>query len=229
MEGFLLQLMYDSRMQFHRNLFTSIYSLLYHQLAWAYNDIAAVVSLGKWNPWVQTILPFSKGRVLELGFGTGRLQRLFVENRVFACGVDESRQMINQSRRFLRKNSVLLRIIRGYAQHLPFISEYFDTVVSTFPADYIFDPRTILEIKRVLVPTGKFILLPSAWITGIRISDRLWAWLFRRLGLTKGELRSVATSIKDQFIQYGFEMQSKIISLKGSQVLIIKATKLPGL
>ena len=221
--------MYESRMQFTRNLFASIYSLLYHQLASAYDYIAAVVSLGKWNHWVQTALLFSRGRVLELGFGTGHLQRTLYENSIMAFGVDESIQMIKESRRLLCENSIPLRIIRGYAQHLPFIGDYFDTVVSTFPAEYIFDPRTILEIKRILVPTGKFILLPTAWITGTRLSDRSLAWLLRKLGLTKGELRSVSTRIKDQFIQYGFEMQSEIISLKGSQVLIIQATKPPGL
>lgn len=229
MEEFLLQMMYDSKMQFLNNLFSRIYSLLYHQLAWAYDYIAAAVSLGKWNHWVRKILPFSKGRVLELGFGPGHLQKTFYENSILAFGVDESLQMIRESRRLLCTNSIPLRLIRGYAQYLPFISEYFDTVVSTFPAEYIFDSRTILEIKRVLVPTGKFILLPTAWITGTRLSDRLLAWLLRILGLTKGELRSVSTSIKDQFTHYGLEMQSEIISLKGSQVLIIKATKLPGL
>jgi ubiquinone/menaquinone biosynthesis C-methylase UbiE len=229
MKEFLLQMMYDSKMQFLRNLFASVYSLLYHQLAWAYDYIAAAVSLGRWNHWVQTALPFSRGRVLELGFGTGHLQKTFYEKSILAFGVDESIQMIKESRQLLCANSIPLRLIRGYAQYLPFISEYFDTVVSTFPAEYIFDPRTILEIKRILVSTGKFILLPTAWITGTRLSDRLLAWLLRKLGLTKGELRSVSTSIKDQFTHYGFEMQSEIISLKGSQVLIIQATKLPGL
>jgi len=215
-------------MRFLLFLLERLYSLLYHQFAWAYDFIASFVSLGNWNNWVQTTLPFSKGRVLELGFGTGRLQRLFFENRILAFGVDESREMVAKSRRFLRKNSTPLRLIRGYAQSLPFRSDYFDTVVSTFPAEYIFDPRTILEIKRVLQPIGRFILLPTAWITGLSFSERLLAWLLRVLGHAQGEPGAISTAFKDQFNRIGFEMHSEVIGCKGSQVLIITAQKLPG-
>jgi hypothetical protein len=31
---------------------------------------------------------------------------------------------------------------------------------------YIFDPQTLQEIKRVLVPAGKLVILLMAWITG---------------------------------------------------------------
>lgn len=220
--------MYDYEMRLLSILLERLYSLLYHQFAWAYNFIAALVSLGKWNDWVQTTLPFSTGRVLELGFGTGRLQRSYFENEILAFGVDESRQMIDKSRRFLRKKSVPLRLIRGYAQVLPFRSEYFNTVVSTFPAKYIFDPQTIQEIRRVLVPAGIFILLPTAWITGTSFSERSMAWLLRVLGYTPGEPGLISTAFKEQFTRLGFEMHSEIIDCKGSQVLIIKAQKLPG-
>jgi ubiquinone/menaquinone biosynthesis C-methylase UbiE len=221
-------MMYDREMRFPIILLQRLYSLLYHQFAWAYDFIAAVVSLGNWNNWVQTTLPFSKGRVLELGFGTGRLQRLFYENGILAFGVDESREMVAKFRRYLRKNSTPLRLIRGYAQSLPFRSDYFDTVVSTFPAEYIFDPRTILEIKRVLQPIGRFILLPTAWITGLSFSERLLAWLLRVLGHTQGEPGAISTAFKNQFNHLGFEMHSEVIGCKGSQVLIITAQKLPG-
>ncbi len=220
--------MYDREMRFPIILLQRLYSLLYHQFAWAYDFIAAVVSLGNWNNWVRTTLPFSKGCVLELGFGTGRLQRLFFENGIFTFGVDESREMINRSRRFLRNNSAPLRLIRGYAQSLPFRSENFDTVVSTFPAEYIFDPATILEIRRVLLPTGKFILLPTAWITGTSLPEQLLAWLLRVLGYSRGGPGSISKTFKDQFLHAGFEMHSEIIGCKGSQVLIIKAQKQPG-
>jgi ubiquinone/menaquinone biosynthesis C-methylase UbiE len=223
-----LPMKYDPIERLPTFLLQHIYSLLYHQFAWAYDFIAAVVSLGKWNNWVQTILPFSNGRVLELGFGTGRLQRSFFKKGILAVGVDESREMIIKSRRFLRKNFAPLRLIRGYAQSLPIRNECFDTVVSTFPAEYIFDPGTILEIRRVLLPTGKFILLPTAWITGTSFSERLLAWLLRFIGYTREGPGSISTAFKDQFLRVGFEVDSEVIGCKGSQVLIIKAQKLPG-
>ena len=51
------------------------FHLLYHQFAWTYDWVAAGVSLGRWNEWVRSILPYmQEGRILELGHGPGHLQ-----------------------------------------------------------------------------------------------------------------------------------------------------------
>ena len=53
-------------------------------------------------------------------------------------------------------------VIQGSAQHLPFSNDSFDTVVSTFPSEYIYDPDTIAEVARVLRPGGRFIVIEGA-------------------------------------------------------------------
>lgn len=216
-------------------LLRPIYYLLYHQFAWTYDFVAAVVSLGRWQDWVQAALPYVSGRVLELGFGPGHLQISLNEKKLPAFGLDESRQMAHQACRRLRKQGAISRLSCGYAQQLPFAAGVFDSVVATFPAEYIFDPQTLKEISRVLVPAGRLVILPMAWITGTRPLERLAAWLFRVSGEAPGKPGPVSAALRDQFARAGFEAaprgsargaRSEIVELKGSQVLVIVAKKI---
>jgi ubiquinone/menaquinone biosynthesis C-methylase UbiE len=205
-----------------------IYYLLYHQFAWTYDFVAAVVSLGHWQDWVQAALPYMNGRVLEIGFGPGHLQLSLNKNKLPAFGLDESRQMAHQASCRLKKQGVISRLSRGYAQNIPFMDGAFDSVVSTFPSEYIFNFHTIEEIRRVLVPSGKLIILPTAWITGTRPLERLAAWLLRVSGETPGKPGLASVAIRDQFARTGFEVRSEIVKIKSSQVLVIVAERRPG-
>ncbi len=206
-------------------LLRPIYYLLYHQFAWTYDFVAAVVSLGRWQEWVRSVLPYLNGRVLEIGFGPGHLQLSLNEKELPTFGLDESGQMACQASRRLRKQGVISHLSRGYAQYIPVASGVFDSVVATFPAEYIFDSRTLKEIQRVLAPAGKLIILPMAWITGSRPLERLAAWLFRVSGEAPGKPGPVSAVIKDRFTRAGFEIRSEIVEMKGSQVLVIVTKK----
>ncbi len=113
-----------------------IFYLLYHQFAWAYDLVAAIVSLGRWQEWVHTALPYISGRVLEIGFGPGHLQISLNEKIIPTFGLDESPQMGRQAARRIKKAGAIARLTRGYAQSIPFAGEAFDSVVATFPAEY---------------------------------------------------------------------------------------------
>jgi SAM-dependent methyltransferase len=206
-------------------LLRPIYYLLYHQFAWTYDFVAAVVSLGRWQDWVRTALPFLNGRVLEIGFGPGHLQLYLNEKKLPAFGLDESRQMAHQASRRLRKQGHIYRLSRGYAQSIPFAEGVFDSAVATFPAEFIFDPQTLEEIRRVLMPAGKLIILPLAWITGTRLLERLVAWLLQVSGEAPGKPGPVSAVTRDRFARLGFEVRSEIVELKGSQVLVLVANK----
>ena len=54
------------------------------------------------------------------------------------------------------------RVLQGSAQYIPFPDAAFDTVVSTFPSEYIYDPDTISEVERVLRPGGRLIVIEGA-------------------------------------------------------------------
>src|SRR5229473_1007413 len=61
-----------------------------------------------------------------------------------------------------RKLSEKAQVIHGSAQHLPFSDASFDSVISTFPSEYIYDPDTIAEVERVLRSGGRLIVVEGA-------------------------------------------------------------------
>jgi len=195
------------------------FKLLYHQLAFAYDLVAASVSFNRWKDWVKSVIPLIEGnRILEVGHGPGHLHRLLLDGGLLAVGIDESRQMGYLAKRRARG---LARLTRGLAQHLPFPNESFDTVISTFPADFITDPRTLAEVKRCLSNGGRFIVLPVAWP-----KNPFLDWLFRVTGESPAEaLELVKVKFREPFVKAGFEAKIQTLDIKSSVLLIIVATK----
>ena len=112
------------------------------------------MSGGKWATWRNETLTHIIGkRVLELGFGTGELLIVLHRCGLEVYGLEQSQAMHKVTARKLQQRGAL-RISRacGLAQHLPYPSNYFDTVVATFPSGYVFAPNTLTEVKRVLRP-----------------------------------------------------------------------------
>jgi len=222
-----------------------LFKLLYHQFAFAYDLIAAIVSVGRWQDWITSVLPFMQGtRLLEIGFGPGHLQCLLLDRNLISVGIDESPQMARQAQRSLKRVSfpdglstrsalqphqsgyAQINLARGLAQHLPFRDAAFDTVVATFPAEYIFDPDTLTEAYRVLTATGRFVVLPGAVIVGRRIIDRLMAGLFRFTGQTPPNLSEIIHErSKKPFAEAGFQVKTYELEVKLSIVFIMVATK----
>lgn len=196
------------------------FKLLYHQLAFAYDLVAASVSFNRWKDWVKSVIPLIEGdRILEIGHGPGHLHRVLLDRGLFAVGIDESRQMGYLARR--RENGSAY-LTRGLAQHLPFSNESFDTVISTFPADYINDPHTLAEVKRCLRNGGRFIVLPVAWP-----KNPFLDWLFRVTGESPSEaLELVKVKFREPFVKAGFKTEIQTLDVKSSMLLVIVATKL---
>lgn len=155
---------------------------LYHGLAGCYDFVSTLVSLGRWNAWIGSVVPFIHGRrVLELGHGPGHLQQHLIARRLnLSVGLDESAQMgFLARRRLLSAGHRQVNLTRGVAQSLPFSAASFDAIVSTFPAEYILDARTLSEARRVLASSGRMVIVPAAWIVGRGLLDRFAAWTFR--------------------------------------------------
>lgn len=125
---------------------------LYNELAWMYDPISWVVSGGKWAGWRNEVITHITGeRVLELGFGTGELLIALHRCGFTVYGLERSQAMHKITTCKLQQQEILsIPRVCGLAQHLPYPSNYFDTVVATFPSGYIFDPNTLIEVKRVL-------------------------------------------------------------------------------
>lgn len=215
-------------MQLLTRFLRSFFHLLYHSFAWTYDLVAWTVSLGRWRDWGKSVIPFIEGTyVLELGHGPGHLQRLLRDLNLFAVGLDESRQMgYLTKRRFLNSGYTQANLARGLAQFLPFPTGSFDTVVSTFPSEYIFEQSTLLEVRRTLTTGGRLIVLPVAWITGKSTLERLMSWLFRFTGQAPSDpLALVKQKLSQPFESAGFQVEIRQVEVKSSQVLILIGTK----
>jgi SAM-dependent methyltransferase len=227
-----------------RTLLHFFFYLLYHPFAFAYDLVAATVSLGRWKDWVLSVLPFIEGtHILEIGHGPGHLQRALLTQGFFAVGLDESAPMGQLTKHKLRRslNSrrkselngstpdndyTKIRLTRGVAQQLPFPSGCFETMVATFPAEYIFDPITLEEANRVLIPGGRFVILPGASIVGRGVMDRAMAFLFRITGETPPNLSEILQQrSRESLARFNFHVQIHELEIKSSLVYILVATK----
>lgn len=198
--------------------------LLYQPLAWSYDLVAWVVSLGRWKSWVFSTLPELSGFVvLELGHGTGDLQMAMRNKGIGTFGIDLSAQMGAIASDRLKGRNYQPLLARGAGQHLPYRSSAFDQLVATFPTEYILLPETLAEVRRVLRPGGNIVILPVAWITGGNPLDRMAAWLFRVTGQS-----GKWTGRFSQIIgKAGFVVHEKRIQLRGSELVLVIAER-PG-
>jgi ubiquinone/menaquinone biosynthesis C-methylase UbiE len=201
---------------------------LYHGLAWAYDLVAAAVSLGHWNDWVRSVIPFLSGkRVLELGHGPGHLQRVLRDRGGVVVGLDESRQMGRLAAALLRRRGDgRADLVRGVAQRLPFPAASFDSVVSTFPSEYIFHPGTLSEARRVLSAAGRLVILPAARPDAANPLGRLLTWLFYITGQATPRLdEAFRARAQALFGNAGFRLDIQQVRTASGVLLVIVATK----
>lgn len=202
-------------MELTRRFMRLFYSLLYHSFAFTYDLVAWVVSFGRWKDWVFSVVPHLNGTlILELGHGPGHLQRLLLDRGLVPVAIDESTQMGFLAKRRFGANQ---KLSRGLTQALPYADETFDSIVSTFPSEYIFDPQTLTEAKRVLRTNGSLVVLPATFP-----SNSFLKWLYKVTGESSTELNDLLLPrFGKPFIEAGFQTEVKTIDKSPNATLII--------
>lgn len=211
-----------TRKIFHRFL-SIFFHYLYYEMAWTYDHVASIVSLGRWKDWTKTSLAFLNGKkILELGHGPGHLIFELTLSGKHAFGIDLSPYMGRLTSARLKDRDLPVTISTADAQHLPFKAEEFDQVVATFPTEYILNERTLFEIFRVLRSNGSLIVVPAAWITGTTFFDRAASWLFH----ITGQSPQWDDKVLEPAHAAGFQVSTERITLRSSEVLIVIAKKI---
>jgi ubiquinone/menaquinone biosynthesis C-methylase UbiE len=156
---------------------------LYNEFAPLYDLAAWLVSAGRWGEWRRLALDYVSGPVvLEVGFGTGALLAELAQRGIRAIGLEISPAMQKVTARKLRRLGISAPRLRGAVQSLPFADGCMDTIVSTFPAEYILDSDALGEMQRVLRrphgpddPGGRLVIVGMAvYRVGVRLPIRFW-------------------------------------------------------
>ena len=149
------------------------------QIPWLYDACCAVVEcfgLARWRRW---LVAGAKGRVLDVGCGTGRNLPLY-DATTCVVGVDPAYLSLLKARR----RAPRVPLVQGDAQELPFRDGTFDTVVSGLVFCSVPDPRRgLAEVRRVLRVDGALRMLEHVRATGARKArfQNRWQPLWTRL------------------------------------------------
>jgi ubiquinone/menaquinone biosynthesis C-methylase UbiE len=139
---------------------------LYNELAWSYDAVSWLVSLGRWARWRRLALEYMVGeRVLEVGFGTGELLLEMAQQGIAATGLELSPAMQRAAGDKLQRQNCSLARVQASAMAMPFADRAFDCVISTFPAGYILSPQTLRECGRVLRTPGGRLVIVGLWVS----------------------------------------------------------------
>jgi ubiquinone/menaquinone biosynthesis C-methylase UbiE len=162
------------------------FRLLYNEMAFTYDLVSKVVSLGEWRCWQRGGLKHinvQRGSlVLELAHGTGDLQLDLSSTGYRTIGYDLSPYMGRITQRKLTKHNIKAKLSRGKAQTLPFKDNLFDAVICTFPTPFVFEQETLREVHRVLKPNGRFVIVINGVLTGGGAVKQFLEWLYRITG-----------------------------------------------
>jgi SAM-dependent methyltransferase len=132
------------------------------------------------------VVPGARGRVLEIGIGSGLNLSLYDAAHVErVIGVDPSPEMTRMAVRAASRVSFDVELISAGAERLPLDGHSFDTVLTTYALCTIPDALAALtEMRRVMRPGGRLLfcehgLAPDA---GIRRWQNRANPLWRRIG-----------------------------------------------
>jgi ubiquinone/menaquinone biosynthesis C-methylase UbiE len=117
----------------------------------------------------------ARGRVLEVAVGTGRNLPHYAAD-VIVTGIELSPEMLAIARRRAADLGRAVDFREGDAEHLPSEEGSFDTVVCALSLCTIPNPgAAIAEMKRVLVPRGRLLLLDHVRSTWPPIYAAQWS------------------------------------------------------
>ena len=206
-------------------LVRAIFRLLYNEMAFSYDLVAWLVSMGHWGAWRRTaILHACEGPLLDLAHGTGGLTADLTRMGLAPVGLDLSPTMGRITRRRLSNQRLPQRLVRGRAQQLPFRSASFANILMTFPADFVMDEQTLAAAARILRPGGRLVIVVMGYLHAAPLVRRLIDWAYDIT--TPRKLTEPDALARLQ--QAGFLARWEDATLEGARARLLVATRCAG-
>ena len=123
------------------------------------------------------VVPGARGRVLEVGFGSGLNFPYYDPASVETItGLEPCAELQEKARKRAVAASLSVELVTGSAEDMPFDRATFDTVLVTWALCSIPDPRAALrEMRRVLKPEGTLLFAEH----GLASDERVARWQHR--------------------------------------------------
>jgi ubiquinone/menaquinone biosynthesis C-methylase UbiE len=162
-----------------------------------YDWVVQIMALGQAGRLRRNTVDFAQiaagERILDVGCGTGDLTLRAAERAGSTgqvCGIDPGPEMIETARRKAARAQVTVDFRVGVIEQLPYPDASFDVVISSLmmhhlPADL--KPIGLAEIRRVLKPTGRLIIVDMKGL----LEPQGIVPLVKAAGFTRTELRGL--------------------------------------
>lgn len=109
------------------------------------------------KPVREEIAGGARGRVLELGAGTGLNFEYYTAEATEVVATEPDPYMLDRARERAEQSGRAILLHQAPAERLPFADGSFDTVVSTLVLCSVREPsQALAEVRRVLKPAGEF-------------------------------------------------------------------------
>jgi ubiquinone/menaquinone biosynthesis C-methylase UbiE len=110
------------------------------------------------TPYRRALIPRARGRVLEVGVGSGLNLPFYTDDVELVIGLDPSPELLRMAAHRCRQARVPLHPVQATAEGVPVKDASIDTVVMTWTLCSIMDaPRALSEMRRVLRPGGQLL------------------------------------------------------------------------
>lgn len=126
---------------------------------WNYKGVLGFITKKRYS-LIKSLLPGKPAhRILEVGYGSGIFLPELADhtNELYGIDIHDKHAEIES---ILKVYGISASLSKAEVSHLPFPSDYFDTVVSVSTLEFVDDlPDAVQEIKRVLKKGGSFLLV----------------------------------------------------------------------
>ena len=138
---------------------SSTVSKRFDRIAWIYDFMESPMEILSVSAWRSELLSNVKGKVLEVGVGTGKTLPYYPEG-IELTGIDISLKMLERAKQRADTLKIKAGLLLMDIEKMTFPDRYFDTIVSTFVFCSVPDPiQGLREVKRVLKDDGVALFL----------------------------------------------------------------------